>query len=643
MKTLIERYLQVYQEKGYDQLPTFIDAQTKQHICKKADELLLNIIRFDKPWDMERCIVPTLFDMKDFNYVPYEDEEWCFMLNRMEFIKDLVMAGMLTNDKRYFLKTKEWIVSWIQEHPTIEYSLSTRTLDTGIRILSMVETLPILCHYNILNESECLTIVESIRAQVNYLKQSYIPKYALSNWGSIQTCAILCTLPYIYEDYKTCDVYVWAMEEVVQQFAIQIYEDGMLWEQSTMYHVEVLQYGMKLLHASSMFHFTLDASIKSMLHNMAIALAHLTTPSLEIEAFGDSDVVGTQDILYCASLLFEDSSVMVSSTYDADCIYSYGCNFLHSHQEKKRTILHKTYDGMDSGIYTIRSSWEKNASYTMFLNGSLGSGHGHSDNLHLSIYHKGSPMFIDSGRYTYREDDIRRVDLKRMMAHNTLIVDRYEPCLPNGSWTYERFATPTKNYVHHFNHMHYLEGSLLYENGSWTRKVVVIDPNIWMIIDEVRQKGTHDVKTYYHIDPSISLQKTSQAIVVGELQVQRNEPYTIQSMSMSKLYNEVVQHDVLVYEASFQDQYQSCTCMADISISIQDVDILQDMKECVSSDIACAKKFQVSEDESYTIVIFHKEVYKGKKVFSIEGICFHAKCVILHEKEGVKQLYRLKT
>ena len=63
------------------------------------------------------------------------------------------------------------------------------------------------------------------------------------------------------------------------------------------------------------------------------------------------------------------------------------------------------YDGEDSGMYTLRNSWDQDASFTMFTNGSLGSGHGHSDNLHLSVCYQGDPVSSSiHGRFTYRED-----------------------------------------------------------------------------------------------------------------------------------------------------------------------------------------------------------------------------------------------
>ena len=170
-------------------------------------------------------------------------------------------------------------------------------------------------------------------------------------------------------------------------------------------------------------------------------------------------------------------------------------------------------------MYTIRSDWSTQASFTMFTNGSLGSGHGHSDNLHVSIYHQGVPVLIDPGRYTYREDHPLRVILKSMPSHNSVIVDNKPSCIPSDSWGYQDFGIPGKNYVRHVDHMHYLEGNLFSHDPLqiWTRKLIVIDPSIWIIVDEVKEDGQHQIESYFHIDPNMKAEiQENRIILQGE-------------------------------------------------------------------------------------------------------------------------------
>ena len=49
------------------------------------------------------------------------------------------------------------------------------------------------------------------------------------------------------KDPEQDEIYRWALDELATQMSIQIGEDGMLWEQSTMYHVEVLNNVLRVL------------------------------------------------------------------------------------------------------------------------------------------------------------------------------------------------------------------------------------------------------------------------------------------------------------------------------------------------------------------------------------------------------------
>ena len=62
----------------------------------------------------------------------------------------------------------------------------------------------------------------------------------------------------------------------------------------------------------------------------------------------------------------------------------------------------------------------------------------------------------------------------------------------------------------------------------------------------------------------------------------------------------------------------------------------------MSKDIACAYRFTMSDDESYTVAIFHKEIFKGKKICYCENMPFHAKCVVIHQHGNHKKLIRLR-
>ena len=374
-------------------------------------------------------------------------------------------------------------------------------------------------------------------------------------------------------------------------------------------------------------------------------------PSGEIETFGDSDRVCARDVLSRAALLFDDPifRFVGLDELDPESLYILGVPAAQRYATLPAFAPQSMhYDGEDSGMYTLRSSWDKDASFTMFTNGSLGSGHGHSDNLHLSVCYQGDPVLIDSGRFTYREDHPLRVQLKGMAAHNGVMIDDKAYCVPSDSWGYSDFGLPLKNYVRHAGNLHYFEGAMLGHDPLqvWVRKVIVIDPAIWMIVDEVKCDGAHEAHSRLHFDPAVAVSPAGdcQRVTTPHAALTLTCPGTVSYTSepCSLRYNEQQPHTVVHSKTAFTDSATLISTLCGDGITVQDAPVFQNLTEPTAPDFAQARKFILSPTESYTVAVYSKEIYRGKKVLSCEGMPYHAKCVVIHEKDGHKQLTVLK-
>lgn len=639
---------QIIISKKIMQMKKHISENDTLFIIEQAKLLQQHIFTFDKPWDMERCLLPFCIEPLNFHAQRNDDEEWCFMLNRMDYLNYLMLADLLSEQSGYAQAGKEIILTWIAQHSLIQPEVSTRTLDTGIRIMNIMEALPYLLVSQHLNDEELTVILESLEKQIHYLKDKYIAKYTLSNWGSIQTCAILSVLPLLDEQYEEHPIYKWAMDEIKVQFSIQIYEDGMHWEQSTMYHVEVLNYAMKLVYYHRHYEIPLAYEVENGCYKLCDSLCYQMTPKGEIEAFGDSDRCSIKDVLTRGASLFQQSFWKFNGyeVFDIESLYTFGYEVAINYQSLASAQPKQLcFDGIDSGMYGIRSGWDNKASFTMFTHGSLGSGHGHSDNLHVSVYFEGEPYLIDTGRYTYREDQPLRTKLKGMKAHNSVLIDENEYCLPKDSWRYERFGQPLKAYVQHKEHLHYLEGSMIgaHPLQIWTRKLIIIDPSIWMFIDEVKQDGEHTMMQRFHLDPSITTREIPRGFVIGQLKILNSHTSKSGIEPCSLRYNELQQHAVITCSQVFQGKGSAITSFCPKDMLVEVVPIFQNKDTLLAPTIAQARKYHLSKQESYTIVIFHEEVYQGSKICFCEGVAIHAKAVVIHTVNDKKKSYRLRT
>ncbi len=218
---------QLVAQKEFKQVAELLrQSPEREKIMQRGRELCAHTFVFDHPWDMERCLTPHTMETMNWNQVFNDDEEWTFMLNRMDYWSALAKAALISQDTRYLDQAKDFLLDWITQHPQIEASLSTRTLDTGIRVVNMLECAALLEAAEKLSEEELTWILTSVENQLAYLKANYIEKYTLSNWGSIQTCGIIVCSAMMGKDPRQDEVYRWALEELETQMQLQI---GIRW------------------------------------------------------------------------------------------------------------------------------------------------------------------------------------------------------------------------------------------------------------------------------------------------------------------------------------------------------------------------------------------------------------------------------
>ena len=108
-----------------------------KQILAQADRLMAHTFSFEDRWDMEPCREPFTLKEMIWDRSPNGDPEWIFMLNRHEYMNKLLIAGWLTGDTSYAEKLKWFLLHWIQANPILpEGTVTTRTIDTGIRCMS---------------------------------------------------------------------------------------------------------------------------------------------------------------------------------------------------------------------------------------------------------------------------------------------------------------------------------------------------------------------------------------------------------------------------------------------------------------------------------------------------------------------------
>lgn len=622
--------------------------ENSDEILNTADLLLDNNFIFTRTWDMEPSHHPYKNDPIDWLENPNNDDEWTFMLNRFNYIEYLIMATIITDDVKYMEHAKFLIMNWIEQHPEIIFDNSTRTLDTGMRINAWIDATVYFYKYDLVSDEEFIAVENSIIAQIHYMKENYIPKYTLSNWGSIQTASIIKILPLLSDFEEKSKIYYWAIEEFEKQMKLQVYDDGLHWEQSTMYHAEVLHYSLKIVEDNN---YIMPNEIKEILYKMAEALLYQMTPTRSFEAFGDSDISNLISLLNLCAIKFNEDKFKVENDpiTNMDNLYELTSEQINFYNNLSSNLPKQyNFDGYDSGMFTTRSDWTKNSNFTLFTNGTMGSGHAHADNNHVSIYYNGKPIVVDSGRYTYREDAEERLYLKTSQAHSGIVIDGIAASIPNGSWTFETYLKPLGNRVKHKESFHYYEGTTLSTLTphfyTHTRKVFVYDQGIWFVVDDVRSQGNHSMQTYFNIEPNVHMESKNNELILNNLKfISLDEKMKINKSIYSPKYNQLSENKQIELNSTFTDKSITKKLFIDKNYEYKKVEILRDKKEPISDDLGVAIKVSLTSEHSITFIVINDELYDGRKNLYCEGIAFHAKALAIEERNENKQVHVLGT
>ena len=660
-------------------------------LIRQADMLLEQVFIFQDKWDMEPCNIPYKMTLDTWAESPNGDEEWVFMLNRHDFLPKLWYAWMLTGEEKYVKKLRWYFFDWMDKNPITEKGTdATRTIDTGIRCMNWVGLLLPMYAEGFWDEEEILKLLSSMGEQFLNLKKRYLPKYSLSNWGVLQTTA-MCAAYAWYRDFLPEGIEKWAWEELSEQLDLQILEDGAHWEQSAMYHVEVLNACTKLLiHIKNakkaeveLLKEALEAIeekvqwdddkeagaypgegmirketgwLTSAVRVLNRHVLYTADPSWKQLPQCDSDVTDVKDVMVRAAVMLQGSGIYryaAGDFLDMDSVWMLGESGITKFREIKPELpVHRSWECKAAGNIFFRNKWGKDADFTWVKNSALGSGHGHADQTHLNLHHKGKAFLVDSGRYTYREDDPRRMQLKNPQAHNVCVIDDKSGGNADTSWTMSSYGEVIKNYFQEKDGVHYVEMpfyQLLEDGTSYliNRKMMVIDEGIWLSVQDIICPGKHKVQEYFHLDNDVRVSEESGVWKLENegviLKIYSEKSLYMEKGIISKKYNELDATSILIKANSMENRMTDCTLFAAETMEVKQADVYQAGKETkVSKEFVTAWDIVAAGQRKWTLLIWNRETFRGGKMYLCHGVPVYGKAVALKwEDTGVKRI-RLK-
>ncbi|EHI70612.1 heparinase II/III-like protein [Streptococcus ictaluri 707-05] len=608
---------------------------TYQKEKELADLLLNNTFVYVDNCDMEPCHIPYQLNPILWNQAVTDDPEWNYMLNRQTYLQKLVLVGMVEQNHTYLNKAKHLILDWIRaDLPLNPKSLATRTIDTGIRCFSWVKCILFLKALNLLSKEEETLILASLKQQLDFLEMNYLDKYSLSNWGILQTSAILLADVFFGQSIDLKHVSHFAKKELPLQLSLQVLEDSSQFEQSSMYHVEVLKCLLELVALAPSY----LPQVKDCLLKMSHYLQAVTGPDHNQIALGDSDVTDTRDILTLAAILLEEASLKADAfeTVNLDTLLLLGKSgidaFNRLNRPEKQSLAHHF---RDSGHVCIKDQ----DFYFFFKNGPIGSSHTHSDQNSLALYYKGKPLIIDTGRYTYKEEKLR-YDFKSAQMHSCCYLKTRPPEEIKGSWSYHSYPKSRFCHFKQIDQYYYIEAeyetqfSQTSQNYSQERQVLILEHKIIIIIDYLKSHGQETMVNQFILDDKVSASNNQ----LEAFSIISKTPMKLEKTLISKTYNQLSHSQKLIKEVTFTNTYQDFTILLPHGSTIK---TLTPRQTGSSQDIPAALAWRISgADFDYSVCFLQNDLVVGDKLLLLEDDKIRGKVVLVDHLRNKKMRFK---
>lgn len=476
-----------------------------------ADKIAQNQFVFNQRWDMEHTEAPVVFEKEiDWLKQPYDDPEWIYAFNRMHFWLPLGQAYALTKDEKYAKAFASQMCHWVGhvKRSDPKCGKAWRTIEAGLRMEYWMKA---VCYFEgspALTDEVMDCFLASMTEHAEYIMGIYNSYNLMSNWGVMANHGLFIAGVMLPSTPRTAEYQKEALRRLDQEIRIQVYPDGVQWEQSPMYHNEVLHDFLDVVLLAGRNRIAVPRAITEKTKDMCFADLYAQKPDGRELCNGDSDEIDDRGILSKGAYVYRDGLLKHGGyeRLDFDTAWDLGYAAVGEYDAIQAREPARTGAAFpNSGNYYFRSGWSRDASFLHFHCGTLGAGHGHSDQLHFDLFSRGEDILVDGGRFTY-VDKPERYEFKDPSAHNTTTVDDRKFTVCKDSWECSKLCRPVNQKFADAGIYGYAEGGHLgyYDLPSGgvfvNRRIFVIRPDIFIVADEFYANGKHRYEQYFHFN-----------------------------------------------------------------------------------------------------------------------------------------------
>ncbi|TGV01810.1 alginate lyase family protein [Flavivirga rizhaonensis] len=468
-----------------------------------ADTILKNIftvqtVKGQVPWNED--------GHRDWYYKgPNNDAEWAWLSNRHEQLEQVFEAYLETENPKYVNYIDQFFRDFIIKSLPYPSKRSSGSIWRGLEVSFRNKRWTRLFFGLINNEqfspATQLLILSSLPDHGDY-NRNY---HARGNWLTMELSG-LAVVASNFPEYKKSNEWLdYAIDKMSESIKHQVYPDGVQKELASHYHHVALENFEEFKNTCEIVDKKMPDSYTKTLETMYDYLAKSVRPNGYGALTNDSDLNNNRNALLKAAIKYKRP--------DWEYIASNGKTGI---KPKDKGSHFYSWGGQ----LISRSNYSYNAHWSLFDIGPWGTGHEHSDKLHLSISAYGKDFLVDSGRFAYTGEVAKKFRAYAIgsASHNVILIDSKgqdrgpsEIKSPLSNDTYkitDEFDFATNSFESYKG----LEGK-----AKHIRSVFYVRGKFWVVVDRIETDRPRQIEALWHWHPNRKVEHEETIVKTGDL------------------------------------------------------------------------------------------------------------------------------
>ncbi|SMD10259.1 heparin-sulfate lyase HepC [Pedobacter nyackensis] len=423
---------------------------------------------------------------KDINWQmwPVKDNEVRWQLHRVKWWQPMALVYHATADEKY---AKEWVFQysdWVRKNPL---GLSKdndrfvwRALEVSDRVQSLPPTFSLFVNSPNFSPAFLMEFLKSYHQQADYLPSNYAE---VGNHRLFEAQRVLFA-GVSFPEFK--DAQKWRQSGITvlnTEIKKQVFADGMQFELSPIYHVAAIDIFLKAYRSAQRVNLEKEfpQSYVKTVENMITALISITLPDYNTPMFGDSWIIDKKFRM--------EQFASWNKVFPTNKVIKYLAT--DGREGQAPNFLSKALS--NSGFYTFRNGWDKNATVMVLKASPPGEFHAQPDNGTFELFIKGRNFTPDAGVFVYSGDGAimkLRNWYRQTRIHSTLTLDNQNMVITKSQEN--KWETGKNLDVLTFTNPSYPE-------LNHQRSMLFINQQYFLIIDNAIGKATGNLGVHWQL------------------------------------------------------------------------------------------------------------------------------------------------